>query len=180
MNRAAVAALAVYAGSIPAANWMIGNVGTQQFPGGPHTIPVGFGLSAPSGVLCIGAALVARDVVHRTLGKRAALAAITCGVALTVLVAPTLVLASAVAFALGELADFAVYSPLAERRLWAAVLASGVAGAVVDSAAFLWLAFGSVDYLAGNVLGKVWLSVLALPVLWGMRAVPHRITAEEA
>ena len=49
--------------TIPAANWMIGHVG---FCGaaGPCTIPVGFGLQAPSGVLLIGLALALRDAVH--------------------------------------------------------------------------------------------------------------------
>ena len=48
---------AVYAATIPAANWAINHWGDVQFPGGPHTIPVGFGLSAPSGVLFVGLAL---------------------------------------------------------------------------------------------------------------------------
>jgi uncharacterized PurR-regulated membrane protein YhhQ (DUF165 family) len=92
------------------------------------------------------------------------------GAVLSVFVAPAaLVFASGVAFLLSESADLAVYSPLRQRRLWLAVLASGVAGALVDSAVFLQLAFGSLDHLSGQVVGKVWMSVLALPVLFAVR-----------
>jgi uncharacterized PurR-regulated membrane protein YhhQ (DUF165 family) len=115
MNLKATAALTAYLACIPGANWMINNVGTVEFPGGPHVIPVGFGYSAPSGVLLIGLALVARDAVQRLVGKRAVLAAIGVGVALSYLINPAIATASAVAFALGELADFVVFTPL-ERR----------------------------------------------------------------
>jgi queuosine precursor transporter len=180
MNRTTAAALAVYAGTIPAANWAINNVGTVQFPGGPHTIPAGFGYSAPSGVALIGLALVARDVIHQHAGRRAALAAICVGVALSVIVSPAIAFASAAAFGLGELADLAIYSPLRERNLPAAVLTSGAVGAVVDSLVFLWLAFGSVTYWQGNTLGKVWMSAAAAALLWGQRAVSHRLDTEAA
>lgn len=159
-------ALAAFAATIPAANWLIGNVGTACIPNGPCLIPVGFGLSAPSGVLMIGLALVARDAVHQLLGWRWAVAAILMGVALSYGVAPpALATASAAAFLLSELADFGVYAPLRRRRLWLAVLASGAVGAVVDSAVFLWLAFGSLDYLAGNAVGKLWMSLAAAALI---------------
>ena len=56
--------------SIPAANWMIGNVGTVCVPEGPCLIPVAPGVMAPSGVVMIGLALVLRDLVQRRLGLR--------------------------------------------------------------------------------------------------------------
>ena len=52
--------LAAFALCIPAANWLIGNVGTFCVPKGPCLIPVAPGLTAPSGVLMIGLALVLR------------------------------------------------------------------------------------------------------------------------
>ena len=55
-----------------------------------------------------------------------------------------------------------------------AVLASGLAGSVVDSALFLSLAFGSIDYLAGQVLGKFWMSLLAAAVIVAMRRLRER------
>lgn len=155
-----------YLATIPAANWLIGNVGTTCIPQGPCLIPVGFGLMAPSGVLMIGAGLVLRDAVQQLLGMRWAIAAVACGVVLSALVAPpSLVLASAVAFALAETLDLAVYTPLRKRNLSLAVLASGVVGAAVDSAVFLWLAFGSLDFIAGQLIGKLWMTVIVAAFL---------------
>jgi uncharacterized PurR-regulated membrane protein YhhQ (DUF165 family) len=148
--------------TIPAANWLIGNVGTFCVPSGPCLIPVGFGLTAPSGVLMIGLALVLRDAVHRLLGWRQALLAIFIGTAVSYVFAPpALVLASAAAFLLAELLNQAVYAPLHRKRLIAAVVLSSLAGTVADSALFLWLAFGSLDYLAGQVVGKAWMVAAA-------------------
>lgn len=154
--------------TIPLANWMIGNVGTTCVPDGPCLVPVGFGLMAPSGVLVIGAALVLRDAVQEKLGIGWAFAAIACGVLLSAIIAPpALVMASAAAFLLSELADLGVYTPLRRRRLALAVMVSGLVGATIDSAVFLWLAFGSLDYMAGQVLGKVWMSAAgAAWLLW--------------
>ena len=86
MKRSTALALAIYAGTIPLANYFIGHIGTQSFLGGPHTIPVGFGYQAPSGVLWIGVALVARDWIQMASGKRLVLAAIAVGVALSYVV----------------------------------------------------------------------------------------------
>ncbi len=158
--------LAAFAATIPAANWLIGNVGTTCIPNGPCVIPVGFGLTAPSGVLMVGAALVLRDIIHEQFGAKVAVASILIGVALSLLfAAPALALASAAAFLLSELADMAAYAPLRKRRLYAAVLLSGVVGAFVDSAVFLLLAFGSLDFIAGQVVGKIWMTIAALPIL---------------
>lgn len=169
LNRT-IALTAAFAATIPLANWLIGNVGTVCVPDGPCLLPVGFGLTAPSGVLVVGASLVLRDMVHEAGGAKAAIIAIVIGGILSALfAAPALLFASVLAFVLAELADLAVYAPLRERRLWLAVLLSGVAGAVVDSAVFLWIAFGSLDYIAGQTIGKMWMTLLALPVLWMAR-----------
>ena len=161
--------------TIPAANWMIGNVGTVCVPNGPCLIPVFPGLMAPSGVLMIGLALVLRDVVQEQLGWRWGMGAIVAGAALSGLVAPAaLVLASATAFLISESADMAVYTPLRERKLWLAVVASGIVGAFVDSGIFLYLAFGSIDHMTGNVVGKIIMSLLAVPIILVMRRVSSR------
>ena len=155
---------------IPAANWMLGNVGTVCPPDSPCLLPVGFGLMAPSGVLMAGLALVLRDLVQRRLGKSWAVVAILFGALLSYLLAPpALVVASAVAFLLSELVDFAVYTPLQERRLILAVVASSVVGLVIDSTVFLYLAFGSLDFLSGQIVGKAWMVLLAIPLIWLMR-----------
>lgn len=160
---------------IPVANWLIGNVGTTCVPNGPCLIPVGFGLMAPSGVLVIGIALVLRDVVHELLGKAWVMAAIAAGAVLSAAVAPpALVLASATAFLLSEAADMAVYTPLRERRLGLAVALSGIVGAAIDSAVFLLIAFGSLKYFDGQLVGKMWASLLAFAVIMAWR---HRRAA---
>ena len=168
--------LAGFALTIPAANWLIGHAGTVCTAEGPCLIPVGFGLMAPSGVLMVGLGLVLRDLVQRRLGVAWSALAILAGAALSALLAPpALVLASALAFTLSEAADLVVYTPLQRRGLVLAVAASGLAGLAVDSVAFLWVAFGSLDFLAGQVLGKAWMVLAALPlVAWLRRADARR------
>src|SRR5215211_5429374 len=136
-RREGIIFLILFALTVPAANWLVGNVGTRCVPNGPCLIPVAPELMAPSGVLMIGIALVLRDLMQRRLGVRVATAAILAGSALSGLLAPpALVIASAAAFLLSELADLAVYTPLARRGLVAAVVASSLVGLVVDSIVF--------------------------------------------
>lgn len=161
--------LAGFLGCIPLANWLIHHIGSTCIPEGPCLIPVGFGLMAPSGVLVIGAALVFRDAVHEFFGWRVAVAAIIVGALLSALISPQIALASGSAFLLAELSDLGVYAPLRRRMLVLAILLSGLVGALVDSAVFLWLAFGSLDYLPGQVIGKTWASLAALPLIIGWR-----------
>ena len=78
-------------------------------------------------------------------------------------------MASAVAFLLSELADFAVYQPLRERRWLLAVFASNVVGLVIDSILFLQIAFGSLDFIEGQIIGKLWTTVFAVVVLLALR-----------
>jgi uncharacterized PurR-regulated membrane protein YhhQ (DUF165 family) len=161
--------------TIPAANWMIGHLGTDCVANGPCVIPVAPGVLAPSGVLMIGAALVLRDLVQRRLGIEFGVGAIIAGAALSAgLAPPSLVLASASAFLLSEFTDFAVYTPLARRRLVLAVLASSLVGLVVDSIVFLWLAFGSLDLLSGQIVGKFWMVLLATPFVAYLRRRDER------
>jgi uncharacterized PurR-regulated membrane protein YhhQ (DUF165 family) len=168
--------LTAFALCIPAANWLIGNVGTACIPNGPCLIPVAPGIAAPSGVPMIGLALVLRDLVQRRLGVAWAVAAIVAGALLSAVVAPpALVVASAAAFLISEVADLAVYTPLQRRRLLLAVLASSAVGLFVDSAVFLYLAFGSLDYLAGQVIGKAWMVLLAMPCIVWLRRRDRRI-----
>jgi hypothetical protein len=179
--REGLAFLAGFALCIPAANWLIGNAGTTCIPNGPCLIPVAPGLTAPSGVLMIGLALVLRDLVQRRLGVRWVIAAIVAGAALSgALAPPRLVYASAAAFLLSELADCAVYTPLQRRRLVLAVLASSLVGLVIDSAVFLYLAFGSLEFLAGQVVGKSWMVLLSLPFIAWLRNRDQRLGIEAA
>jgi uncharacterized PurR-regulated membrane protein YhhQ (DUF165 family) len=169
--------LALFALTIPAANWLIGHVGTScAVPHGPCVVPVAPGLMAPSGVMMVGIALVLRDLVQRRLGTVPSALAILFGSGLSALLAPaSLVIASATAFLLSEFADLAVYTPLARRRLVAAVVASSLIGLIVDSIVFLWLAFGSLDFLAGQVVGKSWMVLLSVPFVAWLRRRDERL-----
>ena len=161
-----IAAFILFMLTVPAANWLIGNVGTVCISNGPCLIPVGFNLMAPSGVLMIGLALVLRDWLHEVAGRWTVMAAIVLGATLSLIVAPpAIATASAVAFLIAELADFAVYSPLRNRQLALAVLFSGMVGAFVDSAIFVYLAFGSFDLSLGTTLAKIYASAIAAAAL---------------
>lgn len=175
-TREGVLFLVLFVLTIPAANWLIGHVGTTCVPQGPCLVPVAPGLMAPSGVTMVGIALVLRDLVQRRLGTAISALAVLVGSGLSALYAPaSLVVASATAFLLSELADLAVYTPLARRRLVAAVIASSCAGLVVDSIVFLWLAFGSLDFLAGQVVGKAWMVLLSVPLVAWLRRRDERL-----
>ena len=162
--------LGLYAACVPLANWMIGHAGTVCVPNGPCLIPVAPGIMAPSGVLMVGFALVLRDLVQRCLGTAWGLLAIVLGALISFGLAPgALVIASGAAFLLSELADFAVYTPLQRRGLVLAVLASSAVGLVIDSVVFLSLAFHSLDFLAGQVLGKIWAVLISIPLVQAAR-----------
>ena len=155
-----------YIGAIFAANWAIATFGL---------VPVGFGLVAPAGVYFAGLAFSLRDWTQEAVGRKGTAGAILAGAGLSALVSPQFAAASGLAFLASELADFAVYTPLRERALTTAVVASNVVGLVMDSALFLFLAFGSLDFLAGQVVGKGWMTLLAIAVLWGFRYGRGRI-----
>jgi uncharacterized PurR-regulated membrane protein YhhQ (DUF165 family) len=168
--------LAGFALCIPAANYLIANVGTKCVPNGPCLMPVGFGIMAPTGVVMIGLALVLRDLVQRRLGVGWAAGAVVAGAALSAFLAPpALVIASGVAFLLAEMADLAVYTPLQRRGLVGAVLVSSFVGLVIDSIVFLYLAFGRLDYLAGQVVGKSWMVLVSIPFILWLRRRDERV-----
>lgn len=161
MKRAlAGAAIAAYLVCILGANAAIQRYGITS---------VGFGLSAPAGVYFVGPALVLRDLVQWSAGRVAALAALVAGAVLSYVIAdPHIATASAAAFATGELADFALFTWIAPR--WArAVAVGGFLGAVLDSAVFLAMAFGSLEFMSGQVLGKIYGIALATAVIAGRR-----------
>lgn len=172
-----IALFAAFVATVYGANWAAGEYGI---------IDVGFGLTAPAGVLFAGAAFTLRDELREAAGKawrRWVFAAIGAGAALSYFLADAITLpngivlasaskvaiGSALAFALSETADAAVYEPL--RRSWPkAVVASNVVGAVVDSVVFLWLVFGSLDFVQGQVVAKLYMTAIALPfVAWRRR-----------
>jgi len=150
----------------------LGSIGGDAIisPDGTHLVPVGFGLLAPSGVYAAGITFVARDVLQRTTGRFWSVVVIVPGALLTALLNPRLAAASAFAFLLSEVTDFAVFTPLLRRGLVVAVFVSGVVAAIVDSVCFLELAgipLGAA--LPGLLLGKVWIQLLGVPVAATLR-----------
>ena len=162
MNKAlGIACLLGYIASIYAANWLLVHVGF---------VTVWPGIAAPAGVYAAGFALTFRDLTQTLLGRRFVFLAILVGAALSYTLSATFATASALAFLASEAADFAVYTPL-ERRHWlTAILASNTVGLVVDSALFLWLAFGSLAFIDGQIIGKAEATVAAVVALGVLRA----------
>lgn len=142
-------------------------------------VPIGFGLMAPAGVYFAGLGFTFRDLTHDYLARKKSprqkgpspvmgpmFFLIIFGAGLSALVSPSLALASGVAFLFSETADFLVYTPLREKRWITAVICSNLVGLTLDSIFFLWLAFGSLDFLAGQVVAKVYMTLLAASGLY--------------
>ncbi len=163
---ASAAWVLAFIGCIVGANWAILHVGADHGPGVPRTIPIGFGLGAPSGVLFAGAQLTLRDLIHERLGTGRTCGVIGLSAPLTVVVAsPALAVASMTTFLAAETADLAVYSRLRSRGYTTAVFGSNVVSAAVDSILFLALAFGFAQVATGSVgmtVGKLEASVITL------------------
>lgn len=143
-----------FIGTVVAANWAI-----RAF--GP--VPVGFGLLAPAGVYFAGLAFTLRDLLHEASGRIAVLIAIAIGAIVSAgMGAGRIAVASGIAFTVSELADFGVYTPLRERNWPLAVAASNVVGLAIDSTLFLYVAFGSLEFLPGQIVGKAWVTLPAV------------------
>lgn len=175
-----IALFAAFVGTIVAANWALARYGI---------VGIGFGLAAPAGVYFAGLAFGLRDALHELGGRAWVLAAIVAGAGVSFFAGDAvtipggyapLAVASGAAFALSELADLAVYEPLRRRQWSAAVVASNVVGAVVDSVLFLVLAFGSPAHWFGNTVGKVYMVAAALPVVWLARRAVSRLHLQPA
>jgi uncharacterized PurR-regulated membrane protein YhhQ (DUF165 family) len=155
-----MAAAIAYILTIFGANLLIRTVGF---------IPVGFGLVAPAGVLCVGLSFTLRDFVQEAYGKAWTIGCVLVGAACSALLSPALALASGGAFLASELSDLLVYTPLRRRNWLGAVALSNTVGLAVDSVLFLYLAFGSLDFLAGQVVAKGYMTLLAVAVLYVVR-----------
>ncbi|MBQ1166693.1 VUT family protein, partial [Streptomyces sp. A73] len=63
------------------------------------------------------------------------------------------------------------------RGLLVAVTASNAVGLLADSLVFLWLAFGSLAFLPGQLVGNAWMTLAAIAVI---AAIQRRRTAATA
>jgi queuosine precursor transporter len=169
-------AFLIFLMTIPLANFFIGNVGTVCVDNGPCLIPVGFGFMAPSGVLLIGLALVARDWLQELTSWKWAVIAVVFGSLLSLWTSnPFIAIASASAFFVAEMFDLAVYTPLRKKGKHIAVLASGIVGSAIDSLLFVYLAFGSFDFSVGTFVGKLYATVFVALYLYGKVKNANRV-----
>lgn len=168
-------ALAAYVACIVLANML-----TDAF----GMVPVGFGLAATAGTYAAGLALLARDFVQDTAGRRAVVAAIVVGALLSAwLSTPQLAVASGVAFLVAELADMGVYTPLRERGWARAVIASNTVGTAIDTVLFLWLAGFPLTWgsMGGQMAGKLlWATLLPVLIVTVVRRVVLRESVHHA
>lgn len=145
------------------------NVITKHF----GLIPVGFGMVATAGTYAAAFVLISRNVAQDRIGRPRVLALMALGALLSWwLASPALALASAVAFALSETSDMAVYTPLRKRGRGRAVAVASTIGALVDTIAFLAVAgFPIWRALPGQLFVKVGMALVAALILRGRRAV---------
>ena len=151
------------------ANWFIENFGLLCPDNSPCLIPVWFDVYAPSGVLAIGLGFTLRDLTQRYCGLKWAIISILIGSFVSIYISPQLALASGLSFFLSEIIDLGVYTPLQKRNLTLAFIGSNIVGLIVDSIVFLGLAFGSFEFLAGQIIGKFWMTLIVLPVIYLLR-----------
>jgi uncharacterized PurR-regulated membrane protein YhhQ (DUF165 family) len=164
-----VVALACYVTLIVLANWAIARFGF---------VPSWPGLVCPAGTYFAGAVFLARDMIQITFGRWWVLPAIAFGALLSFQVSPSFAAASAAAFGLGELADWAVFTPLVGRgKIIAAFVLANTVGLFVDTLVFLQLAFGSTTHWQGTVVGKAWLVLPVFLLRLGGRKVMARWAA---
>lgn len=105
-------------------------------------VPLPDGGVLPSMSLVAGLVFVLRDLAQRQVGHQVLVAMAAGGMASYWLADPRVAVASAVAFAVAELADWAVYSRW-RGALAGRVLLSSCVAAPLDTALFLGLAFGA-------------------------------------
>ena len=136
-------------------------------------VPIGFGLEAPASVYFVGLTFTFRDGLRERLGFKGALVAIAIGGILSYILEvrqdgdliARIAIASAGAFAVSEFSDAVVYERIRERSRLLAIAGSNTVGLVVDSALFLSLAFGSLEFLTGQVVGKFYMTVPAVVLI---------------
>ena len=88
--------------------------------------------------LVVGAVFVLRDYAQREVGHKVLLATLAAGIITWFMTTPALAIASITAFAISEMADWAVFS-FTGRPLQKRILISSLISVPLDSLAFLYL-----------------------------------------
>lgn len=154
-----VALSAGYVGLVILANWLA-SAYIVQVPFTPYL--------APAGVFAIGGILVLRDWLQALYGLRwtmplvyvAGLVSWGIGDAAGWTTLQRIAVASVIAFTVSETVEALCFTPLRRRRLALGVALSGTVGLVLDSYIFLTIAFGSLAFIRGQVIGKAEMVVL--------------------
>ena len=160
--------VAAYIAAIVAANWLTATFGL---------VPIGLHLAVTAGTFAAGLVLVIRDGLQLQVSRYAMLACILAGAGISALTSnPAIAVASGVAFAVSELVDWAVFTPLRARTLAGAVITSSVISAPIDTVLFLHLAGFGVTWqaVAGQFIVK---TLIALLVAFGMELNARRVPA---
>jgi uncharacterized PurR-regulated membrane protein YhhQ (DUF165 family) len=147
--------ISLFVGLIFLSNWLVATFGI---------IPVGFSLFAPAGVITVGITFLVRDYIQKSFGKSIVLTLIVVGAILSYFINPPLAIASGLAFLFSEFFDFLVYTYLKEKTFFGAVVLSNFVGSVLDSIIFLQIAFGSLEFLVGQVVAKMYITGLFVVV----------------
>lgn len=139
-------------------------------------VPVAPGVVATAGTYAAGLSFVLRDLVHDLYGRRATLALIVLGAALSFAIsAPFIALASGVAFLLSESADLLVYAPLRRRGYIRAAVASNIVGSIVDTLVFLSIAGFPLVAFGGQMIGKLTVTAVTVGLVFlARKALPAR------
>jgi uncharacterized PurR-regulated membrane protein YhhQ (DUF165 family) len=162
-----------YIGLAVLANWLASR----------YVWSVGFGYVAPGGVFAIGGVLVLRDWINQ-LRPRASVVLIPVASAISYGIGEAagwsslqkIALASVAAFVISEGVEWLVFTPIRKRSLTLGVALSGSVGIALDSYVFLTLAFGSLAFFDGQMIGKA--EALAAGVL--LTAARRRFVAVTA
>ncbi len=168
---------AAFVGTVYAANWALTTYGVIHLFGG---------LYAPAGVFFAGLGFLLRCALQELASRLWVIGAILAGAALSLWLGASatipgghvqIAVASACAFLFSELADWSTYTPLRRRTLLGGITVAQVVGATVDSALFLWLAFGSLSLFWGQFVGKTLMVLPAAILISAYRLSPRVRTA---
>ncbi len=163
---------ACFVGTVYAANWALTTYGVIHLFGG---------LYAPAGVFFAGLGFLLRCALQELASRLWVIGAILVGAALSLYLGASatipgghvqIAVASACAFLFSELADWSTYTPLRRRTLLGGITVAQVVGATVDSALFLWLAFGSLSLFWGQFVGKTLMVLPAVLLVSAYRLTP--------
>jgi hypothetical protein len=154
--------LAVYIGSIVAANWLTTRYGL---------VPVFPGLVTTAGTVVIGGVIMTRDLLQDAIGRLGVIAALLAGAGLSYVISShQIAMASGVTFLVAESLELAVYTPLRRRVGWGTgrwggiVGLANVTGAIADTLLFLWLAGFplTASTAGGQLLGKCYVTAAVI------------------